>query len=384
MYSSASMLNENSEISLAVATVYKGKEYKDIKIGTIRYFMLPLKGHSMLKYNRHLESYWYMIRQDFNPDIVHIHGTEYPHGLSYVRACGGENVVVSIQGLLSSYYRYYYSGLTGVEIARNITYRDILRQDNIFQQKKKMERRSKYEREVLSSVNHIIGRTSWDRAHSWAINPKAQYHYCNETLRPSFYKHVWSYENCEKHSIFMSQAGSPIKGLHQMLKAMSIVRKFYPDTKLYIAGDDISNKPWYKLSGYGKIIMSLLDKLSLKEHVFFTGPLDEKSICKRYLKSNVFICPSTIENSPNSLCEAQLLGMPYLASYVGGISDLTYGRERWLYRFEEYEMLAWKVCNIFKVEREANVDEVVKIRHDAEINRNTLLDIYNDILKCLQ
>lgn len=63
---------------------------------------------------------------------------------------------------------------------------------------------------------------------------------------------------------------------------------------------------------------------------------------KRYLLSNVFICPSTIENSPNSLCEAQLLGVPHIASYVGGTADLMKGNEECLYRFEETEMLAEK------------------------------------------
>ena len=379
MYSSASKLIEDNSVNLAVATIYQGEEYKDVQVGAIRYFLLPLNGHSNLKYNKHLEQYWRIIKNNFNPDVVHIHGTEYPHGLAYVRACGGENVVVSIQGLLSCYYYYYY-GLSDVDILTNITLRDILRQDNIFQQRNKMKKRSTYEKEIISSANHIIGRTSWDKAHVWAINPNAIYHHCNETLRPEFYKHSWNYDKCEKHSIFMSQAGYPVKGLHLMLKALAIVKKFYPDVKLYIAGDDITKKPWYRLSGYGKIIKKMIRSFSLDNQVFFTGPLDEVSICDRYLSSNLFVSPSTIENSPNSLCEAQLLGMPYLASYVGGVADLTEGHNEHLYRFEEYEMLAWKICYIFDTDKFSINNPNAYKRHNSNYNKQTLVSIYRKII----
>ena len=380
MYSSAAKLIENNSINLAVATVYQGKEYKDIQIGSIRYFLLPLNGCSNLKYNKHLEQYWRIIKRSFNPGVVHIHGTEYPHGLAYVRACGGKNVVVSIQGLLSCYYYYYYYGLSDVEILKNITFRDVVRHDNIFQQKNKMKRRSIYEKEVIKSVNHIIGRTSWDKSHVWAINPNATYHHCNETLRPEFYKYSWSYEHCEKHSIFLSQAGYPIKGLHMVLRALTIVKKFYPDVKLYVAGDDIMKKPWYRLSGYGKIIKKMVRRHSLDSHVVFTGPLNEKAICDRYLRSNLFVCPSTIENSPNSLGEAQILGMPCISSYVGGSMDMMKGCEENLYRFEEIELLAKKICDVFvKKDKQPSLKQMALSRHDPRLNRNRLIHIYMSI-----
>ena len=41
-----------------------------------------------------------------------------------------------------------------------------------------------------------------------------------------------------------------------------------------------------------------------------------------YLKSHVFACPSALENSPNSLGEAMLLGLPCVAARTGGIPDM--------------------------------------------------------------
>ena len=51
MYSSAKNLVEDSDITLAVATVYEGNEIVDIQIGKIHYFLLPLKHKDRTKYH---------------------------------------------------------------------------------------------------------------------------------------------------------------------------------------------------------------------------------------------------------------------------------------------------------------------------------------------
>jgi len=106
------------------------------------------------------------------------------------------------------------------KIQNKFTVRDFIRQDNLKQQQKKFIKLGKFEIEALRKVKHIIGRTTWDRACAYQINPEAQYHFCNETLRDKFYKHTWDIEKCEKHSIFISQGSYSIKGLHFILEAM--------------------------------------------------------------------------------------------------------------------------------------------------------------------
>lgn len=36
----------------------------------------------------------------------------------------------------------------------------------------------------------------------------------------------------------------------------------------------------------------------------------------------MYVHPAYIDNSPNALCEAMLLGVPCIASYVGGIPSI--------------------------------------------------------------
>lgn len=381
MYSSLKELKKEKELEFAVATVYRGREFVKKEIGGTIYYLLPLRWKSKLEYQPSLETYWKRVREEFLPDVVHVHGTEFAHGLAYIRACGTKGVVVSIQGLVSVIARYYLAGISRKEVLSNLTFRDIVKGDNLLQQQRKFYKRGIIEQEYIRSVDHVMGRTSWDKAHVWAINPDVHYHFCNETLREEFYKHSWRYEDCEKHSIFVSQAGYPIKGLHQVLKAMPIVVKRYPDTKLYIAGNSIITYGWRRLTGYGLYIRRLIKKYHLESVVVFTGKLTEKEMCARYLMSNLFVCPSSIENSPNSLGEAQLLGVPCIASYVGGVPDMMKGYEESMYRFEEVEMLARKICNLFGLEEKLQVSkrEGVMERHYSDGNKQRLLDVYRMI-----
>lgn len=382
----ANALVENKDIDLYVASLsHAVSEVTVLKGRKITHYLLPI-GKGNLKYNKTYESYWKQINKKINPDLVHIHGTEYTHGLAYVNACGSDNVVVSIQGMKSAYYYYYYYGLSTWDIIKNITLRDLIK-GTIFDGKKKFRYTAKYEVELISKVHHIIGRTSWDRARTWAINSESNYHFCNETLRDEFYEGItWNYGTCLKHSIFVSQAGYPIKGLHQLLKAMPIILRHYPNTKIRVAGSDITKSDGINgmvhFTGYGKIVKNMIGRYALKNHIEFTGPLNAKEMRNEYLKANVFVSPSTIENSPNSLGEAQILGVPCISSYVGGTMDMMYNNEENLYRFDEVEMLAYKVCEVFKKgSRQIDMKDIAKNRHDKQANQLQLINIYKSIIE---
>ena len=101
-----------------------------------------------------------------------------------------------------------------------------------------------------------------------------------------------------------------------------------------------------------------------------------------YLRAHVFVCPSSIENSPNSLGEAQILGVPCVATYCGGIPSMIQDDKSLLfYPFEEFEMLSEKIRAVFSndglstsIGRSA-VKEA-ESRHSRLNNLNSLLHIY--------
>lgn len=385
MLGAAKALSENEGISLTVATVSrKVQRLTKLEGQRMDFYVLPL-GKGNLRVNADYVPYWKRVRDEVRPDIVHIHGTEFSHGYAYMQACGCEGVVISMQGLTSAIATYYYYGMTKSDIFRNITFRDILK-GSILHDQKKFKRRGVYEIEMIKHAHHIIGRTSWDRSRVWAINPQVQYHFCNETLRPEFYSGEWSYQACQKHSIFLSQAGYPIKGLHQVLKAMPLILRHYPDTVIRIAGGDITASGTFmeklRLGGYGLYIKRLIKKYHLGGKVSFVGMMNAGQMKQEYLQANVFVCPSSIENSPNSLGEAQILGVPCIASYVGGVPDMMRGNEENFYRFEEVEMLAEKVCRVFKDgAQQRNMRSIALERHNIRKNAEELMHIYSNIGK---
>lgn len=385
----AKSLQKETPIELSVATVSSlVKSLTVLKGEKTIYYVIPL-GKGNIKYNKEYESFWKEVYEKVRPEIVHIHGTEFSHGYAFINACPQAKIVISIQGLISVCARYYNSGLKTSEIIRNTSPIELLKLQTLFNAKRNFRKRGcEIEIPMIKKVGHVIGRTEWDKAHVWAINPKAKYHICNEILREDFYEGCWEYNKCCRHTIFISQAGYPIKGLHMLLKAMPLVLRKYPDTTIKIAGNNITQcnslLQKIKISSYGKIIRSLIKRNRLERQVVFLNPLSSEEMKREYLKCNVFICPSTIENSPNSLGEAQLLGVPCISSYIGGVANMIpndlCGKT---YRFEEIEMLAKSIVDVF--EESSSFDnkimrQIANERHNVKANAINQYDIYNEII----
>jgi len=387
---STALANEDN-IKLSIAFPKNGlSDVMILKGEKITFYAFPPIKEKDVRLNK--KNIWLeKILDSVRPDIVHIFGTEYAHTLAMVNVCQKKNTntIISIQGLVSIYTRHYMACLP-TSVQNRFTVRDFLKQDNLRQQQRKFMERGKLEIEALQKVKHIIGRTTWDRACTSQINPSAQYHFCNETLRDEFYKHIWDINQCEKHSIFVSQGIYPIKGLHFMLKAMPLILKRFPDTKLYVGGQNITKsdtlKDKLKISSYGKYIKELIRRYNLEKSVVFLGILDEQQMCERYLKSNVFVCPSSIENSPNSLGEAMILGVPCVASDVGGVANLLKHKEEgFVYQTDAPYMLAHYICEIFAsddlaLQFSTKAREHAMRTHDREANNNKLIAIYRHII----
>ena len=382
-------LRNEKSVNLNICFPINGiKEIHNKKIDGVNYYAIPQRQSNPTILNNDINKYFLEVIKIVNPDIIHIWGTEYPHTLSMIEVCEDIPTVISIQGLCSIYSKHYMAMLP-YNVQRSKTLKEFVKQDSLKNQKSKYEKRGKFEQAALIKSKYVIGRTSWDKACVKHINPNAEYYFCNETLREEFYKHEWNSKKIEKYSIFVSQATYPIKGLHFLLEAMPIILKEYPNTKLYIAGNNITKNDSIleklKISTYGKYIRKLIKQYNLEKSIIFVGSLNEIDMCNRFLKSNVFVCPSSIENSPNSLGEAMILGVPCVASYTGGIPDMIeHNKEGFLYEMSSSYMLAYYICKIFSDDKLASeLSESCRKKalqtHNKNENLKQLLNIYNDI-----
>lgn len=298
---------------------------------SFQYYGFPEDTRNPEKYDESLELVLKKIVDMVRPDVVHCFGTEYPHTLAMCRVLPEKRkLLVGLQGLCTLYAQAYFSDLPETVIY-SATLRDCLRKDTLRQQQEKFRLRGNIERESIRLAGNVTGRTEWDRKNAENWNSNACYRKMNETLRPEFYGPVWAEEQCIPHSIFLSQGDYPLKGLHYMLLALPEILVRYPDAKVYVAGNSLVSyktlKEKLKISAYGKYLRKLLRAGALEEKVIFLGKLDAVQMLDRYLKSSVFVCPSALENSPNSLGEAMLLGMPCVSAAVGGIPSIFTGGE---------------------------------------------------------
>lgn len=367
--------------------------YKEGHVNHIYYYAVPLKTGAIRPDETKIKFYEDIITR-FSPDVIHIWGTEYVHSYLAVRASKNvgmlDKVVISIQGLVSVYARHFYGHIEGVRI-KIPTLKNIYFKDSLIRQRRNFMIRGKYERQCISMVHHVIGRTDWDIACTTQINPKINYHFCNETLRNSFYENQWKMDECEKHSLFVSQCQYPLKGLHHALEALSILVKRWPDAHLYTTGSgrDIlhgSIKERLFDSEYECYLRCQIKAYNLEKNITFLGPLDEEEMCERFCRTHVFLSPSSIENSSNSIGEAMIMGVPVVAADVGGIKNLmVHGEEGYIYQADAPYMLAYYVSKIF--ENDSLAEDLSKKGqaharqiHDKERNLKALMDIYSEIM----
>lgn len=343
------------------------------------------------EYDVSLELRFGQILKEFSPDLVHIFGTEFPHALACAKAWNRpEKTLVGIQGICGSIAEYYMADLPK-EVVQARTFRDILKRDSLLEQQQKFKMRAISEKKLLELTENVTGRTAFDRQETAKINPDVNYHFLNETMRGSFYKDSWNYDKCRKYQLFVSQADYPLKGFHYVLQAMQEILQQYPDTTLIVAGNSVLgvNGIWNKMKipAYGKYLRKLMDEGELWDKVKILGPLSEEKMKEAYLSSHVFICSSAVENSPNSLAEAQLLGVPSVASNAGGIPTVANnGEAALLFEKGDVHGIADAVCRIFESEefaRELSGKERqwAKKSYDGETNYLRLLEIYQDICK---
>lgn len=377
-------LGNREDISITVISLFSGvSKVEKTVANNIVYYVVPQSKADTSIYSK--------ILAETDPEIVHIFGTETINTLNLIEATKGRRTIVHITGLVSIYSKHYNLGIPHKWYKRR-SIGDRIRRSGIAKGQLDFESRGKYEIESIKKLNYVMGRTEWDKACTFQINSKIKYFNCNEILRDNFYKseNSWSLDNCKKNTIFISQGNYSIKGLHFAIEALKIIVNFFPGVRMYIAGNDIlkenSLKDRIKMSSYGLYIKSLVKKYNLEENINFTGNLDELNMIDYMKNSHVFVSPSSIENSPNSLGEAMLIGTPSVASCVGGVQDLMeHNKEGFLYPADEPYMLAHYIMRIFNeddiaIKYSNNAKARAAVTHNIDINIERLMSIYQEIL----
>ena len=388
--SMAGQLRGREDIELGIACKAEPGQVFQMELDGIHYYSLSYSPKHALE---ELPSQCEQILEDFKPDLIQIEGTEFLHA-KVMLGCGKEKqvpAVVSIQGILNGQYQYQCGQLPVDDMMFSTSLTKIFAAWILHLRKRLWyQPRMKPEREIIEQADYILGRTTWDRAHTYAINPKAQYFSCNRVLRAPFYEKKWEMEKMERHSIYVGNGYFALKGLHFVIQALPQLIREYPDVKLYVAGykpyESGDRRSMIK-KGYAAYLKKLVKDLEVEEYIEFTGPLNAEQVAEKLSTVHVYVLSSAAENSPNTLGEAMMVGTPSVASYVGGVPDMAVdGEEALHYRNDDPELLAWKIKSIFDDDNLAcNLSEQGRKKarktHDAAANAEQLIHVYQEILK---
>ncbi len=381
-------LVDRGDCEVAIAAVY-GPKLEKYNINGITYYTIPGTPKNMYFYTRKYEKIWKEVYADFQPDLVHLHGTEYSHGLSFLRSCEDVPALLTIQGIMCKISGAAFDGITTSKAFFTNTFREWTHLNGMYMNNVNRKMNLKYEREIIQRVKYATGRTDWDKSIMQAINPDIQYYRIFYNLRDQFYTSPkWAVERAERYTIYGSTSAQAIlKGGHILLRALAIVKKKYPQVKAYFLLQNAHDGQFVVNNGYGRLIRNMLKEYDLESNVVFIPPQGTDGVIQYMLNSHCVVIPSAMENASATLREAMHLGVPCLAAYRGGMAELIdEGVDGFLYDFNEYEVLANKICNLFADDAlAASVSEgaIAKAEqwHDRQRNPENLYKLYIEILE---
>lgn len=340
--------------SVVVVNVEKTPRLSHFADGNISFYTLKGEPNASYDYkSRAAVDGWRAIIEREKPDVIEVWGSEFPYALAAMSAAPHIPSVVFVQGILDSIAKYYTAGLTDRELGRARSLRDILSHTTIRQTKRDYEKRCAYEREIIRRAGHIIVENRWAEAYCRKLVPDVTAHFLPISISDDFRAHEWREDRMTPHTVMCSAANYPIKGLHMLLRALAIVKEHYPDVCLYVPGTVLKSprtlKDRLKQNGYDRLILRMIKEAGLAEQVFYTGRLTADEMAAKMASVNCFVMCSAIENHSSTLKEAMTVGVPAVASYVGGVPDYAVdGGNCMLYRYEDYEVLAMSICRLFE------------------------------------
>lgn len=319
------------------------------------------------------EEYFKKVIADFKPDIIHIFGSELYLGLAtFVAPCP---VVLHVQGLLSLYiYIWFPSGVSKLSyLFQDLNIKKIY---DRFQLYVYWQRSCYREQQVLRHTRHVIGRTHWDKLATEILNPERVYHYGGEILRKEFYQ---EHERAiPRRLTIVSTSSSPMyKGFDYVLQTANVLKNVMHRDFEWLVYGNVDPAFHQKFTGLRH------EELNIR----LMGVTSASELCHTISNATVYFQPSYIENSPNSVCEAQILGVPVVATNVGGTASLIQeGETGFLVPTNDPYTAAWRIIQLCddvvlnqRVGRQSQA--MAQKRHHKDEIVTSLINTYQEITK---
>lgn len=313
------------------------------------------------------------------PDIIHVFGTEWPFGL--VAEIADVPVVVHIQGSIVFYNNAWYPPGYGLIDEICLNWKHPRRIRNALRGLKQTKSREVVEKEVWNCVQNYMGRTRWDKAMSAVMHPNRFYFHVDEALRGSFIdanKH-WELEGKDSLRIISTGCSTFWKGPDLLIKTAKILTELGIDFTWVVAGF---------MPNRLRQLVEWKERVSFERcHVQLIGFIEPENLSQILIDSTIYVHTAYVENSPNSICEAQMLGVPVISTNVGGISSLIQdGINGTLVPANDPWQMAYEIISLSNdkdrmVKYSCNSRATAEKRHNSARIKEQLLSCYCQLLK---
>lgn len=375
------IVRKHSDIKLYIAFEGKSNDKRKI-IDGIEY--IPIIPHYSL-FER-LKSYWtqtisreHLLRlaskivRKIKPDIIHIFGSEWCWG--QIQLFTSIPVVIHMQGALPAYFNAQYPpGYSNRDVMASLGF-NIISRFKTFLKNHKNKTWIKQEEKTFSIVNNYMGRTSWDKNMVNLFNRNAHYFYCSEALRHPFIfsKEIWFPKKRTKIRIVTTGVSTFWKGIDTLLRTACILKNLNVDFEWICAGN---------MNQSCKRLVEYKEHDTFKENnIKIAGFLNPYQLKGLLLSADIYVHTAYIDNSPNAICEAQCLGLPIIATYVGGIPSLIENKvDGYLVPANDPFTMASKIMKLCS-DKDLCMNLGLKAREHALL-RHDEKSIYRDLLNC--
>lgn len=367
----------NTEINIVYCVIKKNKSYNEVKrISENRIEFIEIK----YKSKEYLDS----VYKNIDYDVAHIFGIEHNYIPDFFQVIDYNKSLLHIQGIISVLAKHYLANYN--QYNRVINFIFILYM-NFY--RRSLKRRGEFEILSIKKAKFVTGRTYFDYSFVKKHNNKATYFFNDEIMNRIFFENKWNGFDSGNQTIFISQMGYPIKAAHMALEIIEEVKIKYPNVICYVAGPNIiknNSMPTRLHFSYSSFIKKLIHKKSLGNNIKFLGETKPDDLLEIMKKSSVCLIPSVVENSSNCLQESMLLGLPTVASFVGGMPSVAEHNKNCLfYPFDAPYLASSYIVDLFEDEALANrisENSYVDIRNRyAKFNPNeNLIKIYQTII----
>ena len=366
------------DVELAITFEHPDEVFK-VNSDRVTYYPIHIQRTSSPKKNYELlHPHYLKVIEDFRPDIIHCFGTERWH---YGLLAKEVNIpfVIHIMGFMNIYDPMDEIVLHKHDYIKYFNYNPLKYLIHKREYKTKQENQE-LERGVMTANKYFMGRTEWDKNIVKYYSPGSIYYHCEEAIREEIYNASvkWSFHPRKKiRLITIGNAGS-LKGNEMMLRTAWLLKnQFHFDFEWFYTSNE------YTLSFFENVVGIKHDDVDIK----LIGRLNASEIAKQLADADFYIHPAIIDNSPNTVCEAQLIGTPIISTNAGGIPSLIEdGKTGFLYPYSEPHALAFKIMNLAGQKKQLeqiseNEKQVSLRRHHPENIAKQIKQIYSQIVK---